>query len=361
MDHQLYTTYHHSMRSEYLIYNRGHLHPYLKNFVAPLSRVISKDSKLTVFSLGDNENGEIKGEFFENNKSLLMNFRQVYIKLRSTNVKKIFCLTENQAIAIKIISWLAKSNAKVVLYKQGALYEEKKYLKSSLPSLHWLIEAASLRLSDEVIFISRAMRDYYQCNFKFNGVHWIINNKISHPQRIEHITQDPISIAYSGSTGNWQCFGYITELMSKLIETTKVECFVYTNDPVTLKDKRIKVKKVNQSELISRLSDHDFGIIVREQHKLNIVSSPLKIGEYLSAGLHIIMTQGIGDYSEELRMRGLCTFISGVNAKADLEIIRELIHFKSQATQQQRLQEKNRASDFSKDHFCSTEDFEQVL
>ena len=41
----------------------------------------------------------------------------------------------------------------------------------------------------------------------------------------------------------------------------------------------------------------DAGLLLRESHPVNRVSSPTKFGEYLAAGVPVIATEGISDFS----------------------------------------------------------------
>lgn len=61
---------------------------------------------------------------------------------------------------------------------------------------------------------------------------------------------------------------------------------------------RCAFKSCLQNEISQYLSAADVAIIMREDIPTNNVASPIKIGEYLSCGLPIILTKGIGDYSE---------------------------------------------------------------
>ena len=42
------------------------------------------------------------------------------------------------------------------------------------------------------------------------------------------------------------------------------------------------------------------GVLLRENHTLNKVASPGKLGEYLSSGLNVLTTKHIGLYSKEM-------------------------------------------------------------
>ena len=47
------------------------------------------------------------------------------------------------------------------------------------------------------------------------------------------------------------------------------------------------------------------GLLLRRSHPVNRVASPTKFGEYLAAGVPVIMTEGIGDFSDLAAQRGV--------------------------------------------------------
>ena len=55
----------------------------------------------------------------------------------------------------------------------------------------------------------------------------------------------------------------------------------------------------------AQVADHlcaaDVGLLLRERHPVNEVAAPGKFAEYVLSGLPIIMTEGIGDFSEAMR------------------------------------------------------------
>lgn len=58
------------------------------------------------------------------------------------------------------------------------------------------------------------------------------------------------------------------------------------------------VLTVPHEEVPDYLSAADLGLLLRADSVASIVSSPVKFGEYLAAGLPVILNKGIGDYSE---------------------------------------------------------------
>ena len=59
---------------------------------------------------------------------------------------------------------------------------------------------------------------------------------------------------------------------------------------------------MNHQEVPIVLSACDMGILIREDSVTNRVASPTKFAEYLSAGLQVIITNNIGDYSDFVKV-----------------------------------------------------------
>jgi hypothetical protein len=63
------------------------------------------------------------------------------------------------------------------------------------------------------------------------------------------------------------------------------------------------IKSVYGTDLLGIYNASDIGVICRKKDIINRVASPTKIAEYLSTGNSVILTEGIGDYSKDLRGR----------------------------------------------------------
>jgi len=61
------------------------------------------------------------------------------------------------------------------------------------------------------------------------------------------------------------------------------------------------IKSLYDKDLLGIYNASDIGVICRNKDIVNHVASPTKIGEYLSTGNSVILTEGIGDYSKDLR------------------------------------------------------------
>ena len=65
------------------------------------------------------------------------------------------------------------------------------------------------------------------------------------------------------------------------------------------------VMSVTSDEVPQILAASDLGLLLRENSIVNAVASPVKFGEYMAAGIPLLISQGIGDYSDAVRDQGL--------------------------------------------------------
>lgn len=108
-------------------------------------------------------------------------------------------------------------------------------------------------------------------------------------------------LVYVGSVAPWQSIDMLTILVEKALSTQPTLAFQFIGDEVpavkALKDKfgseRIRTGRLNHKEVFNRLLQCDYGILVREATKMNRIASPTKIGEYLSAGLSLIINDSM--------------------------------------------------------------------
>lgn len=115
---------------------------------------------------------------------------------------------------------------------------------------------------------------------------------------------DDIMLVYSGSTAGWQSFDLLQGFLQKIINNNKNIKVLFLSE----KDKNVDQLKaefpdkifqtfVKHSEVSGILKSCDIGILIREKSVTNQVASPTKFAEYLSAGLPVIISEGIGDYT----------------------------------------------------------------
>ena len=119
---------------------------------------------------------------------------------------------------------------------------------------------------------------------------------------------DDIVLVYSGSTAGWQSFDLLQGFLQKIINQNENIKVLFLSE----KDKNVDQLKtefpdkifqtfVKHSEVSEILKSCDIGILIREKSVTNQVASPTKFAEYLSAGLPVIISEGIGDYTSFVR------------------------------------------------------------
>ena len=67
---------------------------------------------------------------------------------------------------------------------------------------------------------------------------------------------------------------------------------------------QIICKELFPSQVSKYLGVGNYGLLIREKSITNLVASPVKFAEYLACGLNVIISEGIGDYSEFVAAHG---------------------------------------------------------
>lgn len=146
------------------------------------------------------------------------------------------------------------------------------------------------------------------------------------------------TVVYSGGLWGWQKIDSIIALMRDMAEKDETLRFRFlTKDQKTLLEKCEKIglprdrwsgKACAQSEVAEELQKADVGIILRDDTIINRVASPIKIGEYLAAGLALIASPCIGDvggvlskeqfafvYKNDSSVDDVVNFVNGLSAE----------------------------------------------
>ncbi len=114
-----------------------------------------------------------------------------------------------------------------------------------------------------------------------------------------------IKVVYSGGTGPWQSFEKVVDLLDDLMKRqSNVEAVFLTKENEVLGSflkkypARSSRKWVKHEEVAAIINQCDYGILLRENNITNKVASPVKFAEYLNAGLKVLISPNIGDFSE---------------------------------------------------------------
>lgn len=186
------------------------------------------------------------------------------------------------------------------------------------------LEQRAVIESDYRIAVTEKLIDYWHKQYSYaSGKHVVIpctlNSSFSPkiPSDIEKnqtrenigLEAQDIVLAYSGSTAGWQSFSTLYNYLAPFLKQksdNKVLFLSKPEDNIQQLEKefpgQIIQKWVNHHEVPIVLSACDMGILIREDSVTNRVASPTKFAEYLSAGLQVIITDNIGDYSDFVKV-----------------------------------------------------------
>ncbi len=93
---------------------------------------------------------------------------------------------------------------------------------------------------------------------------------------------DIVGIFVTGSSQGWQCEEQVLELLSN----QSIKLIMLSKEKIL--NERVISRFVKHSEVCSYLSASDFAVILRDNHLINAVASPIKFSEYMVCGLPVI-------------------------------------------------------------------------
>jgi glycosyltransferase involved in cell wall biosynthesis len=197
-------------------------------------------------------------------------------------------------------------------YRSSELYKIEKLMYSESDQVicvsdafrKWLIGQYDVEASQEVVVIPSLVNPSV---FNFNAI------TRAHIRR-ELGLENRLVFIYSGGLAPWQKADETIRLFSKIHgkfpesfllfmtrDTQHVETFL-ESFPLT---GAYKVMSVDHTDVAKFLCAADIGFLLRDQTLTNMVASPIKFGEYISCGLPVLLTPGIGDtekYLAELKV-----------------------------------------------------------
>jgi hypothetical protein len=181
------------------------------------------------------------------------------------------------------------------------------------------LEQKALDKSDFRLAVSNALVSYWQENYGYQkdkhviipctlsndfGVFFPQQEQIAERRREMGYDADDIIFIYSGSSAGWQSFALVDDMMCEYLRHPKVKLIVLSDHfdasfkVIQQFKEKVSVQFVEPSKVKDFLFISDYGILYREQSVTNKVASPVKFAEYLNAGLKVIISENLGDYSD---------------------------------------------------------------
>jgi len=153
------------------------------------------------------------------------------------------------------------------------------------------------------------------------------------------ISDSDIVLVYSGSTAPWQSFQLLEKIICPLMDKQQEIKIIFLSkeneDNLRLKNRyknRIIIKWLEHKDVLDYLSCCDYGILLREQSTTNKVASPTKFAEYLFAGLPVLISENLGDFTAFVK-KNSCGII--LNQLSDSNLILEKINANDKKLYQQ--------------------------
>ena len=210
-----------------------------------------------------------------------------------------------------------RKKCKIIYDGRGAINAEQieygVYDKTGLENKIFELEKSAVLNSDYRISVSTKLVNYWQKEYNFKSDNYVVipsssNNaiKLFNLKRSDfQIQEDDILVVFSGSLSRWHSFSTMLVHFESFLEINsdvKILILSKKNNQITtlinMYPKRVINKWVSPEKVSDLLILGDYGYVYRESSITNQVASPVKIAEYLSCGLKILISNDLGDYSK---------------------------------------------------------------
>lgn len=215
-------------------------------------------------------------------------------------------------------------NKKLIFDPRGVFshelsYFEKRYI---LSAFFKFCEKWFCYFSNRIVLVSNKFKEYVLSEYDVDEGKMIViptfSNKIEPSSNTlfslkkDVFSDDDILLfAYSGSPEKWQMIDSVFKffkITSSIIPKARFIIFSKSTEEFhkliienSMEPEIIKTISLKPDQLNFHLFQCDFGVLFRENHIINRVSSPIKVRDYLLSGLPVIISDNIGDTSDFVR------------------------------------------------------------
>lgn len=231
-------------------------------------------------------------------------YHEITNLLKKLDVDKVWCT--NPMYVLKLIK---VTKLPIYLWKQGDTAAES-FMAHHSYLRKWtlqLIDAYTLRKVAGVVYVSNAMKDYYESKYKVSTKS-IVVPCLSEFSGVEcDVERIPNSFVYIGGLSVWQCFEETLKLYAKIRTPQSIFHIITLNTEEAHKkvidiigdEKNIEIYGIKDRTIIpSTLNKFQYGFLIRKKDVVNKVAAPIKFLEYISCGVNVIMTEAIPSYAK---------------------------------------------------------------
>lgn len=225
-----------------------------------------------------------------------------------------------------------RKKCKIIYDGRGAINAEQieygVYNNTGLENKIYNLEKRAVLETDYRISVSNKLLNYWFSEFNYKSKDHVVipsscsnnyNNKVLNRGDL-NISENSILVVFSGSISKWHSYSKMISDFTKILnKNPRVNLLFLSklNSHITIiKNKfpgRVFDFWVDPKDVFSYLKIADYGYVVREDSITNQVSSPVKIAEYLSCGLKVLISKNLGDYSEMIEKNDLGYIIRNDN------------------------------------------------
>ncbi len=188
-------------------------------------------------------------------------------------------------------------------------------------------EKKAILNADFRIAVSQSMVDHWRVEYGYEGNHHVIipctlNRAVFEDHRLDQdeirtqrrelgFSDEDIILIFSGSSAPWQGKVLKEQVLNHYLEQERHHV-VFLSKPNKLIEELSKkfphqVRRfwLKHEQVSDFLQIGDYGLLLREQSITNKVASPAKFAEYIAAGLKVLISQNLGDFSELVKTENL--------------------------------------------------------
>lgn len=254
-----------------------------------------------------------KNKFSLINLKLFTKIRFIFKKLSKDEI--ILHCRAQEATEVAISLQQFGVNLKIVADVRGAISEE---LKETNPKraiyFNELDNSIFIKNIDKINRFNFVSKELYKYYFKMNNS---IEEKVDiipcfssfQLDNVTKLDRQDISLLYVGGQQFYQKLDQIPKLVKKITNKNLIVYMVLNGRKNEQLEKLFGDEGINsefyynlsKKELESIYLKSDIGILIRDNLVLNKVSSPVKLSEYLSKGLYVMLIGEVGDFYEDIK------------------------------------------------------------